>query len=58
MLVESWVETSYWQYFCGEEYLRHAPPADASSLSRWRVRMGEEGVEWLLTARIEAASSA
>lgn len=55
VLVESWVENPYWQYFCGETYLQHAPPVDASSLSRWRARMGEEGVEWLLTATIEAA---
>jgi IS5 family transposase len=55
VLVENWVENPYWQYFCGETYLQHSLPVDASSLSRWRRRMGEEGVEWLLTATIEAA---
>src|SRR5215469_2718675 len=58
MLVEAWVENPYWQFFCGETYLQHKPPADFSSLSRWRRRMGEEGVEWLLTATIEAARQA
>ena len=57
-LVEAWVENPYWQFFCGETYLQHCPPADFSSLSRWRRRMGEEGVEWLLTATIEAARQA
>ncbi|MDR1709388.1 MAG: IS5 family transposase, partial [Candidatus Accumulibacter sp.] len=54
-LIWTWVENPYWQYFCGETYFRHEPPVDPSSLSRWRRRMGEEGVEWLLTATIEAA---
>jgi IS5 family transposase len=55
LLVETWVENPYWQYFCGESYLQHTPPVDFSSLSRWRSKMGEEGVEWLLTATIDAA---
>jgi IS5 family transposase len=33
---------------------RHRPPIDPSSLTRWRQRIGEEGVEWLLTKTIEA----
>jgi IS5 family transposase len=55
LLVDTWVENPYWQYFCGESYLQHEPPADFSSLSRWRSKMGEQGVEWLLTATIDAA---
>jgi IS5 family transposase len=54
-LLWSWVENPYWQYFCGETYFRHEPPIDPSSLTRWRQRIGEEGVEWLLTETIEAA---
>ena len=30
-------------------------PIDLSSMTRWRQRVGEEGVEWLLTETIEAA---
>jgi hypothetical protein len=48
----------YNHLFCGEDYLQHDPPVDASSLCRWRRRMGEEGVEWLLTGTIEAARQA
>jgi IS5 family transposase len=34
-LIETWVENPYWQYFCGETYFQHKPPADPSSLRRW-----------------------
>ncbi len=36
-------------------YFQHEPPIDPSSLTRWRQRLGEEGVERLLTETIEAA---
>ena len=54
-VVERWIENPYFQHFCGERYFRHELPCDASSLVRWRKRIGEEGVEWLLTETIEAA---
>lgn len=54
-LVWAWVENPYWQAFCGETYFQHEPPIDPSSLTRWRQRVGEEGVEWLLAETIEAA---
>ena len=54
-LVWAWVENPYWQHFCGETYFQHEPPIDPSSLTRWRQRIGEEGVEWLLTETIAAA---
>lgn len=54
-LINVWVENPYWQHFCGETYFVHRPPIDPSSLTRWRNRIGEEGVEWLLTETIEAA---
>ena len=54
-LVWTWVENPYWQHFCGETYFQHEPPIDPSSMTRWRQRVGEEGVEWLLTETIEAA---
>ncbi len=49
------VENPYWQHFCGEVYLQTELPMDPSSLTRWRKRIGEEGVETLLAATIEAA---
>src|SRR5215212_6229995 len=42
VLCERWIETPYWQLFCGEEFFQHTPPFDRSSLTRWRQRMGEE----------------
>jgi IS5 family transposase len=54
-VVERWVENPYYQHFCGERYFRHELPCDPSSLVRWRKRIGEEGVEWLLTQTIDAA---
>jgi transposase, IS5 family len=52
--VNTWVENPYWQYFCGETYFQTEAPIDPSSLTRWRKRVGEEGVETLLMATIEA----
>ena len=54
-VVQRWAENPYWQYFCGETYFQHELPLNPSSLSRWRTRLGEAGVESLLSATIEAA---
>ena len=53
-VVARWVENPYYQHFTGETFFQHRPPIDPSSLVRWRKRIGEEGVEWLLTKTIEA----
>ena len=53
-VVNTWVENPYWQYFTGETYLQTEAPIDPSSLTRWRKRIGEEGVETILMATIEA----
>lgn len=57
-VVGRWVENPYWQYFCGEVYFRHEMPIDPSSMTRWRQRLGAEGMESLLQATIDAALSA
>ena len=57
-VVATWLENPYWQYFCGETYLQTELPIDPSSMSRWRKRIGEEGVELLLAVTIEAARAA
>jgi IS5 family transposase len=49
-----WVENPYCQHFTGETFVQHRLPIHPSSLSRWRSRIGEEGVEWLLTKTVEA----
>jgi IS5 family transposase len=54
-VVARWVENPYYQHFTGETFFQHRPPIDPTSLTRWRKRIGEEGVEWLLTKTIEAA---
>jgi IS5 family transposase len=48
------VENPYYQHFTGEVFFQRHPPIDPTSLTRWRKRIGEEGVEWLLTKTIEA----
>ena len=53
-IVARWVENPYYQHFTGETFFQHRLPIDPSSLTRWRRRIGEEGVEWLLTQTIEA----
>src|SRR3954453_22065813 len=46
------------QVFTGETHLQTEPPIDPSSLSRWRTRLGEVGMEELLAQSIEAARRA
>ena len=53
--MNTWVENPYVQYFTGEAYFQTESPIDASSLTRWRKRIGEEGVETLLMVSIDAA---
>lgn len=53
-VVWGWVENPYWQVFTGETCLQTQPPIDPSSLTRWRRRLGEAGVEALLAATIAA----
>lgn len=54
-VVQQWVQNPYWQYFCGYEYLQWALPADGSSLTRWRGRLGREGLEKILSETILTA---
>ena len=53
-VVWAWVENPYWQVFTGETYFQTEPPIDPSSLTRWRKRLGVEGIESLLAATIAA----
>lgn len=54
-VVQCWSENPYWQYFCGETYFQHELPLNPSSLTRWRQRLGEAGMESLLSTTIDAA---
>ena len=66
-VVARWVENPYYQHLTGETFFQHRSPIDPSSLTPlsanvgirlpgngWRNRIGEEGVEWLLTQTIDA----
>jgi IS5 family transposase len=53
-VVQRWTENPYWQWFCGCEFFQHQLPCDPSSLTRWRKRLGPEGLEKLLAATIQA----
>ena len=55
VIINTWVENPYVQYFTGETYFQTESPLDSSSLTRWRKRIGEEGVETLLMVSINAA---
>jgi IS5 family transposase len=54
-IVNTWVENPYVQYFTGETYFQTEATIDSSSLTRWRKRIGEEGVETLLMVSIDTA---
>jgi len=54
-LMHAWVSNPYYQYFCGEVHFKHRPPINPTTLIKWRKRLGEEGMEWLLTTVIESA---
>jgi IS5 family transposase len=54
-VVQQWVQNPYWQYFCGYDYLQWEVPADPSSMTRWRKRLGEEGLEKILAETVVTA---
>jgi len=52
---ERWVESPYFQYFCGETFFQHKLMFDRSSLTRWRQRMGDEKLKSLLQESLMTA---
>jgi transposase, IS5 family len=52
-LCERWLESPYFQYFCGEEVFRHKLNFSRSSLSRCRRRLGAERLKSLLLAKLD-----
>ena len=52
-----WAESVPWQFFSGQTYYEPRLPCDPTQLGRFRKAIGEEGVEQLLMATIEAAVS-
>ena len=54
-VVHFWIENPYWQFFCGYDHLQWQFPIDPSSLSKWRKRLGEKGMEKILGFTIKMA---
>jgi len=54
---ERWSENVVWQFFSGQEYYEHRKPCDATQIGRFRKDIGEDGLEQLLKATIDAASA-
>lgn len=52
-VVAHWIENPYWQHFSGQQFFQHQLPIEASSMTRWRKRLGEAGAEQMLRATIE-----
>jgi len=52
--LQRWLENPYWQYFCGEKYFQYELSIDPTSMTRYRKRLGEEGVERLLQETVRA----
>lgn len=57
-VVARWCENPYWQYFSGEEYFQWQLPCDPSELTRFRQRIGAEGVEKILAISIKVHGKA
>jgi transposase, IS5 family len=55
VLCERWLESPYFQYFCGEEFFQHRLSFERSSLTRWRQRMGEDKLTALVQESLAAA---
>jgi transposase, IS5 family len=55
VLCARWVESPYYQYFCGELSFCHKLPFDRSSLTRWRQRLGEEQLAALIQESLSVA---
>ena len=54
-LAQRWSENVLWQFFSGMDCCEHRLPCDATQIGRFRVFVGEAGVEQLLKATINTA---
>lgn len=54
-VIEKFCENPYWQYFCGFETFQHKLPCHPTTLVKWRKRVGEKGIEKLLSHTIDTA---
>jgi IS5 family transposase len=56
-VIARWVENPYWQLFCGYDYLQWEFPLHPTTLTKWRQRLGEDGLSKVLCIVIETARS-
>ena len=54
-LAQRWSENVLWQFFSGMAYYEHRLPCDATQIGRFRLVVGEAGLEQMLKATINAA---
>jgi transposase, IS5 family len=52
-VLDRWVENPYWQYFTGEQFFQHEKPFDPSDFPKFRHRIGEQGMEKVLSLSIK-----
>jgi IS5 family transposase len=52
-VIDRWIENPYWQYFTGEQYFQKTKPFDPSEFVHFRKRVGEQGLEKLLTYSVK-----
>ena len=51
------VESIYWQYFCGMQEIQWKCPVNPTTLGRWRKRLADKGLGDLLSSTIQAGRS-
>lgn len=52
-VIDRWIENPYWQYFTGETYFQKDKPFDPSDFVLFRRRIGESGMEKVLTLSVK-----
>ena len=52
-VIDRWIENPYWQYFTGETYFQTSKPFDPTDFVLFRKRIGESGMEKILTLSIK-----
>ncbi len=52
-VVARWIENPYWQYFTGEQYFQTQQPFDPSEFVHFRKRMGQEGMEKIMSYTVK-----
>ena len=57
-VVARWIENPYWQYFTGEQYFQNKQPFDPSEFVHFRKRMGQKGMEAIMSYTIKIHAGA